>query len=161
MRDKKRGCAKEAAMSQRFAALLLAALALLSCKPAAREVTIENAWVRLPAVPGRPAAGYFTLSGSTSDKQVLIGVESSKARRIEMHSGGMAGGMMTMRPLAQVASGAEPRRFVPGGDHLMIFGVDPALRSGGEVPLRFRMKGGRAIDVAARAIGAGEAAPAF
>ena len=52
-----------------------AALSVSACKsrPAEPEVTVENAWVQLPVIPGRPGAAYFTLV-SNNDPTKLTGV---------------------------------------------------------------------------------------
>ncbi len=56
----------------------------------------SDAWIRLAAVPGRPAAGYFTIHGGKADTR-LVGVTVAGVPRVELHLSRMtAGDMMTM-----------------------------------------------------------------
>ena len=128
--------------------------ALAGCgKPAA--LTVDAAWVRLPAVPGRPAAAYFTLHGGAADA-TLIAVASDRARRAELHES-MAGGM---RPLAAVGVPAGAAvRFAPGGRHVMLFDLDPRLSAGAATTLRLTFADGRSLAVPARTVAAADPAP--
>lgn len=146
--------------SRRFLMTLpLAAFALAACQPGAQDVSVDDAWVRLPPVAGRPAAGYFTLHGGAKADR-LVAVTSAKAGRVELHESGMAGGMMTMRAIdgADVPAGGEVK-FAPGGNHAMLFDVAADVRPGGTIPLSFRFASGKTLEVAARAQAAGDAAP--
>ena len=136
-----------------------AALLLAGCLgPDAIEA--ENAWVRLPAVAGRPGSGYFTLRGGPQST-TLISVRSDLAIRTEMHATmRMDGGAMTMRPLAAVPVAAHGEvTFAPGGRHLMLYGVSPALKAGGSTILTFTFADGTRIERKAWAIGPGDPAP--
>lgn len=148
-------------MSMRRPLLALLALAsLASCeKPAPRELAIGDAWVRLAAVPGNPAAAYFTVhGGATVDR--LTAVTSDKAATIEMHKMGMEGGMMTMEPLVEAEVPANGDLiFASGGNHAMLFGVDPSVKPGGKLPLAFRFKSGKTLAAEAKVLAAGDAAP--
>jgi copper(I)-binding protein len=129
-------------------------------KPAA-ELRAEEPWVRLAAVAGRPAAAYFVLrGGATADR--LTGIESPAAARAELHEGGMMDNMATMKPMSGVDVAADGRAtFAPGGDHVMLFGVDPAIKPGGTMPLHLHFRSGATLDAAARVIAAGDPAPSL
>jgi len=148
-------------MSRRFLMMLpLTAVALAACQPAARQdVSVDDAWVRLPPVAGRPGAAYFTIHGGAKADR-LVGIDTSKAARVELHESGMENGMMTMRAIAgaDVPAGGEVR-FAPGGNHAMLFDVAADVKPGGEMPLTFRFASGRTVEVSARAQAAGDAAP--
>ena len=91
-------------------ALLVVAL-IASRVEAATVLRADNAVVALAAVPGRPAAGYLNLSGGPA---TLTGVASPLAKRVEMHSSSMAGGVMSMDKLAAVLVRADhPASFSP------------------------------------------------
>lgn len=140
---------------------LLAALALLSgCGSRSAEPKVTHAWVRLPAVPGRPAAAYFTVTGGRSE-ETLVRVESALVKRIEMHeSMGDGAGMMTMKPLATVTLPARTETtFAPSGRHLMLFDVDPIVTPGTAIPLRFGFASGATTEAEAKTVAAGEDAP--
>lgn len=134
--------------------LIAALLALAGCgRPA--PLAVDSAWVRLPAVPGRPGAAYFTLRGGPADA-TLIAVDSDYVRRAELHES-MAGGM---RPLPSVAVPAgEDVAFAPGGRHAMLFDISPRMTPGKHLPLRFAFADGRRIDADAKVVAAGDPAP--
>ena len=130
------------------AALLLSALLLPACstEPQTPVVTVEGAWIRLPAAPGQPAAGYFTAKANKAGEEILA--VSSPAGKVEMHETTTEGTMSMMRPLSAAAfTGTEEMRFQPGGKHLMLFGLDPALRPGGKIALSFRFKAAPPVTV--------------
>ncbi len=128
-----------------------------SAKPAAPH--LMDAWVRLPAVTGRPAGGYFMAHG-TSAADALIGVSSPKAERIELHSMANENGVMKMRKEESFALPAKGTlTFAPGGSHLMIFGLAADVKPGGKVPLTFRFKSGATVTLDAEARAASSTAP--
>lgn len=138
---------------------VLGAVLLGGClQPATIEA--EDAWVRLPAVPGRPASGYFTLRGGRAPA-MLVAVSADLAVRTEMHATVRTdGGAMTMRPLAAVPLPANGEvRFAPGARHLMLFGVSPSLKPGGSTVLTFTFADGSRLQRKAWAIAAGDPAP--
>lgn len=142
---------------QRRALLLPLLMALAACsKPAApAKLEVRDVWVRLSPVAGRPAAAYFTLKGGSQPDR-LVTVTSSRAVRIELHEGGMSGGMMTMKPIAgaYVPSNTEVK-FAPGGNHAMMFDVDPAITPGTPLPIAFSFQSGLTIETEARTVPAG------
>jgi copper(I)-binding protein len=139
---------------------LAAALSIGGCtgKPAA-ALRADDAWVRLPAVAGRPAAAYFVLHGGPAADR-LTGIATPAAARAELHEGGMMNGMSMMKPMSGVDLPADGRvAFAPGGNHVMLFSVDPAIRPGSTMPLRLRFGSGATLETAARVISAGDPAP--
>jgi len=139
-----------------FAALLM----LAACKGGDPEPKVTQAWVRLPAVAGQPAAAYFTLQGGgKADK--LVRVESALAGKIDLHES-MTGthGMTTMAPTAEVevpAGGVVD--FAPGGRHAMVYRLDKVVVPGTAVPLRFGFASGKTAEAEAKSVAAGESAP--
>lgn len=140
------------------AGMLLMATTLPGCmKPATIEA--DHAWVRLPAVAGRPGAGYFTLYGGAVPTK-LVAVSADLALRTEMHETMTEGGAMTMKPIAELPLPVGGTiRFAPGGRHLMLFGVSPDLKPGDPTLLTFTFADGSRIQRKAWAIGAGDPAP--
>lgn len=138
------------------------ALLLAACGGPA-EVTVDDAWVRLPAAPGRPGAGYLTIHGGATDRTV-VRITADYALRSEMHetvsSGGSGGGHMSMRPLARVPvpAGAEVA-FTPGGRHLMLYGLDARAKPGTSTLLTLTFENGERLYRKAYIIGPGAPAP--
>ena len=118
-----------------------------------------SASVRLPLAPGRPGVAYLMLPIS-GDRGALVSVTSPRIARIELHETMAAGSMSSMRPLPRIAvHDGEVLAFAPGGRHLMLFGVDPALHPGDTVNLSFNFERGAPQAVAARVVAANERRP--
>jgi len=101
---------------------------------AAEPASVRNAWVRAP-VAGQPVAGAYLELESARDA-ALVGAESALARRVELHTMTMEGGVMRMRPVPRIDLPAnKPVKLAPGGLHLMLFGVNQPLKPGSRVPL--------------------------
>ncbi|MCC2979403.1 copper chaperone PCu(A)C [Sphingomonas sp. IC4-52] len=147
-------------MFRAAAALAIAAAALTGCAPE-KQLYISDAWVRLAAVEGRPAAGYFTIHGGPAEA-TLVSVRTDMAVRTELHESKAAdGGGMTMDSIDQVPVPAlQQVRFVPGGKHAMLFGVNPAVKPGGTLTFTFTFADSTRIQQNARVIAAGDPAPA-
>jgi periplasmic copper chaperone A len=142
----------------RLPALLIVAAALAGCGSGSTRsaVTVDNAIVRLPAVPGRPAAGYATVA-VTEDRGALVGISSPQAKRVEMHETRQWGGKTSMRHILAVQQMSHGDLvFEPGGLHMMLFDVDPGLRPGDRAALTFRFERGAPVTAPARVIGAGD-----
>ena len=121
--------------------------------------TIGNAWIRLPAVAGQPAAGYFTIEAS-KDHGALVRITSTRAGRIEMHKTQMAGPTAGMEKVERIGmTDGREIAFAPGGRHLMLFDVDPALKPGDTADLTFHFEHGAPAATEASVVGAGDESP--
>jgi periplasmic copper chaperone A len=138
-----------------LATTLVLALGACDVPRAEPAVSVEEARITLPAVRGRPGAGYFTVKADAQSLRIT-GVTSPRVQRIELHDMSMAGGVMRMGPLrdASVPAGGE-LEFAPGGKHAMLFGVDPALKAGDTVPLTVSFDRAPAVTVQAEVQGPG------
>lgn len=155
-------------MSARLSRLLAplamgAALGLAACHPAAPDTRqapgVEDAWVRLAPLPDRPAAAYLVIRGGAAPDR-LVAISSPKAGRVELHASGIHAGMATMHAIDGVAVPPGGKAaLAPGGDHAMLFGVDPAVRPGDPLPLSLRFASGATLTAEARTIAAGDPAP--
>lgn len=135
-------------------------LLLAGCHARDETPKATRAWARLPAVSGGAAAAYFTLKGgSRADR--LVRIESALAQRVEMHESmtGMAG-MAMMKPLAgiNVPAGGTVT-FAPGGNHAMLYGLDPVVTPGTAIPLRLGFASGKTSETEAKTVAAGGDAP--
>ncbi len=135
-------------------------LLIAACSAQPKTPVAGDAYVRLAAVPGRPAAAYFMLKGGVEDA-TLVRVEARGVRRAELHGSRMTGnGMATMDslPNVPVPAGADVA-FAPGGRHVMLFDVPATVATGTALPLTLRFADGEAVHVLAKVIAAGDAAP--
>lgn len=120
-------------------AALIAAMGM--ALPAAAGVTVKDAWVR-GTVPGQSTTGgYLTLRSSEDAK--LVAVATPAARRAEIHSSEMKGGIMRMRPVASVPLPAGRDVAIQGDLHLMLMDVTHALGAGEVVPLTLTVEDAR------------------
>jgi periplasmic copper chaperone A len=101
----------------------------------AKDVTIENAWIRT-AVPGQSGTGGF-MKLTAKDNMKLIGVASPVAGVGEVHEMKMDGDIMRMRELAgglDLPAG-KAVELKPGGYHVMLMQLKNALPVDSKVPL--------------------------
>ncbi len=140
--------------------ILAASILVAGCSAEGPTPVADDAYVRLAAVPGRPAAGYFSLHGGMKDT-TLVRVEAPGIPRVELHGSRMtANGMVTMESLANVPVPAKADvAFAPGGRHAMLFDVPRTVTEGSRLPLTLRFADGAATQVEAKVIAAGDVAP--
>jgi copper(I)-binding protein len=141
-------------------AALGTAIAAAFARPApaqeAGPIRITAPWTRAAGANGT-GAGFLTLrnTGTTPDR--LVAVRAGFARSVELHTHIRAGDVMRMRqvPAIDLAPGAEVR-LQPGGFHIMLIGLDAALRQGSRVPvtLVFERAGEVEVQLAVESAGA-------
>lgn len=114
--------------------VLAAPLALAACADPA-PLYVDQAYVRLNPNAQGPAAGYFTIHGGAQDAK-LLRVTAEGAQRIEMHESVEKDGMATMQAIDSVDVPAKTEvKFAPGGKHLMIFNINPAIVENGKMTM--------------------------
>jgi copper(I)-binding protein len=144
-------------------ALVAVGAALAGCSPQAEPgkpgVTVENAWVRLPPVAGRPGAAYFTLR-SSGGSYTLESIASPQVGRIELHDSMMSDGVMKMAPMTPPALPDRGEiKFEPGGNHAMLFEIDPGIKAGDRIRLSFTLQPKLVVEAEVPVMGAGDAPP--
>ncbi len=123
---------------------------------------VTNAWAR--ATPGKAenGAAYLTIQSPTADR--LVAASTPVAKKTELHTMSMSGGVMQMRPVAGIDIPAgQPVTLKPGGEHVMLLGLNHSLQVGQSFPLTltFEKGGTRTVNVPiekAGAAGRGQAA---
>lgn len=144
----------------RLPLLALLCLPLVGCGGGDRStgVSVEDAWVRLPASSGQPGSAYFALS-SDDEGTKLVGVTSPLVRWLELHESRTKRGVARMERIREVEFPSRGKLvFAPGGRHAMLFGIDKSVRPGGTVPLTFAFNTAPPVTVEAEVRGlAGEA----
>jgi copper(I)-binding protein len=130
--------------------LLSTALLLWMPILASAEITIEDAWVRMPPPVADIAAGYLILNNSDDADINIISVESDAAGKPEFHSMSMHNGMIHMQKMEKVVVPAHGKlEFLPGGDHLMLKNLKRELKAGDHVILKFHTSDGQSVEMPA------------
>jgi copper(I)-binding protein len=98
------------------------------------QLEIKAPWAR--ATPGQAQNGvaYLTIISPTADR--LTAASSPVAKKAELHTMSMDGGVMRMRPLtAMDIPAGQTITLSPGGTHIMLLGLTQPLREGQSFPL--------------------------
>ena len=115
--------------------ICLAFIGMAAAAAATGGIRIEDAWARATPPGVRVGAAYLLLTNQGGQDR-LLSVSTPIAERAEMHITTMEDGMMRMRPMRAVdLAGGETVRFVPGGRHFMLIGLEKPLREGDSFPL--------------------------
>jgi len=120
------------------------------------KLMIHEPWAR--ATPGQaPNGAAFLTIRNAGDADSLVAATTAVAKRTELHTTQMDGGVMKMRHVAAIevpAKGAAELK--PGGYHVMLMGLKQPLKEGDVFDLTLRFAGGEEITVSVpvRAVGA-------
>jgi periplasmic copper chaperone A len=142
-------------MSLKFLAFATGLLVASAAMAQTNQLEVNNAWAR--ATPGKAenGAAYVTIASPTSDR--LVSVSTPVAKKAELHTMEMKGMVMEMRPVAGVDIPADqPVSLKPGGEHIMLLGLNQPLREGQTFPLTldFEKAGQRSVTVTVEKPGA-------
>ncbi len=121
--------------------VLLGALLLDACAPAATELEVSAVWART-GMSGGTGTAYLTLSNGTAADDELLSASSDVAEAVEIHmSQAGANGEMQMIPQKSVplAAGAKVE-LKPGGLHVMLIGLKRDLKVGDQFELTLHFK---------------------
>ena len=135
-----------------FAGVFAAASAVLA---QTNQLEVSNAWARATPAKAENGAAYVTIVSPTPDR--LLSASSPVAKKAELHTMEMAGMVMKMRPLAGLDIPAgQPVALKPGGEHIMLVGLQQPLREGQSftLTLNFEKAGARTVSVAVEKAGA-------
>jgi hypothetical protein len=141
-----------------FAAGLVAASTALA-QPSQLEV--NNAWAGATPGESENGAAYVTIQSPTADR--LVSASTPVAKKAELHTMSMQGMVMKMRPISGVDIPADqPVSLKPGGEHIMLMGLNQPLREGQSFPLTldFEKAGPRTVTVAVEKAGSKGPGPA-
>jgi periplasmic copper chaperone A len=119
------------------------------------QLEISDAWARATPAKAENGVAYLTIRAATPDR--LLSVSSPVAKKAELHTMEMAGMVMKMRPLAGLDIPAgQPVTLKPGGEHIMLIGLNGPLREHQSFPLTltFEKAGTREVTVAVAKPGA-------
>jgi periplasmic copper chaperone A len=135
-----------------FAASLAVASAALA---QTAQLEVSSAWARATPAKAENGVAYVTIQSPTEDR--LLSAASPVAKKLELHTMEMAGMVMKMPRLDGLAIPAgQPVTLKPGGEHIMLMGLNGPLREGQSFPLTltFEKAGVREVTVAVEKAGA-------
>lgn len=144
-------------ISALFAAIAVAALALSGCATNASsntevatmadQVTVTDAWVKEPTMPGM--TGMFGLIENSGDSEVvLVGGSSDIAGMVEIHEVTPEGQMQKIEGGLVIAAGKTATLEV-GGNHVMLMNLSTTPAVGEEVTVTLKFKDGSTLNVTA------------
>jgi copper(I)-binding protein len=103
----------------------------------AKNVVVSEQWARATFALAKAGAAYMTLQnkGDSQVQLVSASVDKSVAGVVELHHTKMADGMMQMQELSDgvLIAQNETVKFVPGGKHIMLMGLEGPLNAGEEL----------------------------
>lgn len=96
----------------------------------------------LPAVADHPAVAYFTLGNQGANPAVVTNIVITGTTNATMHQ--TVGGAMQPLPTVTIPAGGFVD-FAPGGKHVMVDGVSPALTVGKKTDATLTLADGRRV----------------
>jgi copper(I)-binding protein len=125
---------------------------------AAGPIVVTNAYIRPPVPPNTTAAAYFTVYNTTAQADRLLAVQSGAGATAVLHTIGH-GGEMSADADGVVIPAHGTVTLSPGRGHVMIGQLFGRLKRGQTVDLELDFQNAGPIDVVARVIPFGAAAP--
>ena len=127
-------------------------LILLCCQSAfADGIYLTNAWLRATPSGMASAAVYGTLVNSSTVDELVVSITSELADSAMLHRSVSEDGMTRMLHADEILIKAGTQvDFKPGGLHVMLIGLRQPLISGGNVPLRIKLKSGAEFSAMAK-----------
>jgi copper(I)-binding protein len=149
-------------MSIKFLALAAGLVFAGAALAQPNQLEVSNAWARATPDKADNGVAYLSIQSPTADR--LVSASTPVAKTAELHTMSMQGMVMKMRPLdgLDIPPG-QPVALKPGGEHIMLLGLNHPLREGQSFPLilNFEKAGSRTVTVSiAKAGAAGPSAAA-
>jgi len=148
-------------MTMRYLALVAGLVVASTALAQPAQLEVNNAWARATAGKADTGVAYVAIQSPTADR--LVSLSTPAAKKAELHTMSMQGMVMKMRPLSGLDIPAgQPVTLKPGGDHIMLMGLNQALRPGETFPLTldFEKAGSRTVTVTVEKAGATGPGPA-
>ncbi|MEE8483263.1 MAG: copper chaperone PCu(A)C [Nitrospinota bacterium] len=111
-------------------------------------ITVDGTWARATAPGAATGAAYMVVKNHGSKDDLLLSVKSSVAKRTEIHTVEMKGGMMDMHRVESVrvpAGGSAELK--PGGYHVMMMGLKSPLKEGDTIHVTLKFKNAGEVEV--------------
>lgn len=134
--------------ARRFAAALLAALAIVSVAPASAagrdcRPQVQDGWVRMPPAKMPMQAGFGRIVNRCAMPVTIIGARSPSFGSVELHETRIVDGVSRMRPVPELRIAPDGTAVLkPGGLHLMLMRPAVELKPGSRIVIEFELAGG-------------------
>ena len=132
------------------AIILILLMGYMGCAPS-EDVQVTDAWVRAIPPSRDVTAAFLVIENKTDQAKILLSVESDAAETVELHTMKYVNEMMKMQKVDQIEIPAQSKgELKPGGDHIMMFGVNRPLVEGDSLSLSLRFADQTTQNVTAR-----------
>lgn len=122
------------------------------------SIRLENAFTR--SAPTGGVGGFYVTIVNTGATDRLIAVASPVAGKAELHESMAEDGIIKMRGVTSLAIPANGTvRLMPGGYHVMLFGLTQPLVEGQSIPVTLVFEKAGRLEVSASVSKAGAAGP--
>jgi copper(I)-binding protein len=118
--------------------------------PDADKLSFEHAWMRAVPATTPNSAAFFTVHNRGAGLIEIVDASSPVARAVELHTHAHEDGVARMRRVERFAvAGHGHHHLAPGGDHVMLIGLNGPLNDGDRVELTLTLSDGsrRTLDV--------------
>lgn len=129
---------------------ILLLLVLLTTACTKQTLSVNEAYVRAPVADRDVTAAFMTIVNSSETDNALQSASSPAAEKVELHQHTHSDGMMRMREVDSIDIAAQASvALEPGGYHMMLIGIKPALRDQENVELKLNFANGETVTVTA------------
>jgi len=137
----------------KFHQFFILTMSLLVMTIAHAQTKVGNLQIIKPSVratsPGQSiSSAYLTIEnkGSTTDR--LVAVSFARAKEVQLHEMKMDGDKMMMRQMTGIEIPANGSvELKPGGYHLMLMGLDSAIKDGEQLKMTLQFEKAGKVDV--------------
>jgi periplasmic copper chaperone A len=119
-------------------------------------IAVSDARVQLPIVSGRPGVAYLRVSQTGGAPRRIAAVHVTGVGRAELHETRQEAGKSSMAAVDQLPlAPGETVEFKPGGYHVMLMDLDPALKPGATTELTVTFDNGDKASTKAQVVTVG------
>lgn len=108
-----------------------------------QDIVASNAWVRRPRTGQPTGAAYVSLCNGSGESDRLVSVEFGAADAVELHVTDVGENSVASMRTASQGIQLPPltvTELAPGGSHIMLIKVDPALADRDEARMRLNFE---------------------
>lgn len=139
--------------------LVVAALFISGCSSsdsdadssAAGELSVSDAWVK--ATDGVMTGAFGIITNETGEEVAIVSATTSASDKTELHETVEQDGqaIMQVKPGGFTIPAGESFTLEPGGNHVMIMGLEEPIKAGDEVTVTLNLEGADPIEFQAQA----------